>query len=168
MHHNKPKFFPILNQNGKGLLIFYHPSVNHCIPVCVFLTRMCFFLPPRFPEELGAAFFPGMPEGWAAHPLHTAYTELSPAALHHPTLIQHPALAQVSWKLPFIRFWKLLYENCIVILACFEEGNTETEMPFWCRICHWLLWKFSKWQLFSAAADKNCMKMITLPFQGLP
>jgi len=50
---------------------------------------------PGLPEELGAAFFPGVAETWATHPL-AAYTELSPAtALHHPTLIQHPALAQV-------------------------------------------------------------------------
>ena len=60
---------------------------------------------PPSTEELGAAaFFPGMAEPWAAHPLvSTSYAELAPtaAALHHPTLIQHPALAQVpirvSW-----------------------------------------------------------------------
>lgn len=57
---------------------------------------------PRNAEEIGGAFFPGVPgaEAWpAAHPLVTgSYTELTPAAaLHHPTLLQHPALAaQVS------------------------------------------------------------------------
>lgn len=45
-------------------------------------------------QELGAAFFPGMPETWTAHPL-AAYTELNHQMHHpHPTLIQHPALAQ--------------------------------------------------------------------------
>jgi len=53
-------------------------------------------------EELGAAaFFPGMPETWAAHPLAAAFTDLTPAALHHPTLIQHPALAQVPVRVSF-------------------------------------------------------------------
>ena len=58
--------------------------------MCVFVS----FVPI---EELASgAFFPGMPaETWAAHPLAQAYTELSPAAIHHPALIQHPALAQV-------------------------------------------------------------------------
>ncbi|KAK2184725.1 hypothetical protein NP493_255g02037 [Ridgeia piscesae] len=54
------------------------------------------FIHPLTGQELGAAaFFPGMPETWAAHPLAAAFTDLTPAALHHPTLIQHPALAQV-------------------------------------------------------------------------
>lgn len=45
-------------------------------------------------QELGPAFFPGVPEAWAAHPL-AAYADLNPAALHHPTtLIQHHHLAQ--------------------------------------------------------------------------
>ena len=56
---------------------------------------LCLFVPIE--ELAGGAFFPGMPaETWAAHPaLAQAYTELSPAAIHHPALIQHPALAQV-------------------------------------------------------------------------
>ncbi len=72
--------------------------------VCLFFVFFFFFLYSALPhpaEELGAAFFPGVPEAWTAHPLvSAAYTELTPAtaaALHgHPTLIQHPALAQVS------------------------------------------------------------------------
>ncbi|ELU06415.1 hypothetical protein CAPTEDRAFT_112394, partial [Capitella teleta] len=53
------------------------------------------FIHPLTGQEIGGAFFPGMPgaEAWPGHPLVTgAYTELSPA-LHHPALLQHPALA---------------------------------------------------------------------------
>ncbi|KAI0232809.1 hypothetical protein LSAT2_016914 [Lamellibrachia satsuma] len=56
------------------------------------------FIHPLTGQELGAAaFFPGMSETWAAHPLTAAFTDLSPATLHHPTLIQHSALAQVPF-----------------------------------------------------------------------
>jgi len=62
------------------------------------------FIHPLTGQELGAAaFFPGMAEQWAAHPMHSmSYAELAPtaAALHHPTLIQHPALAQVQMRFP--------------------------------------------------------------------
>lgn len=68
-----------------------HPNWS-CSLVCVFVHF-------PFAEELGAAFFPGVAETWATHPL-AAYTELPAAALHHhPTLIQHPALAQVPVRI---------------------------------------------------------------------
>ena len=59
-------------------------------------------------EELGAAFFPGHPAGpeaWAAaaHPaLQGTFPDLNLMAHQPPTLIQHPALAQVPVSQWFI------------------------------------------------------------------
>ena len=78
-----------------------------CVVWCVISLRVS--------EDLGAAaFFPGMAatgmaaDTWTGHPLAAAYADLAPppGALHpHPTLIQHPALAQVpvrvSLSLPY-------------------------------------------------------------------
>lgn len=51
----------------------------------------------REPYELGGAFFTGVPEAWAHHPL-AAY-ELGPVALAHP--FAHPALhTQIPWVQP--------------------------------------------------------------------
>lgn len=68
-----------------------HPTFIHSIPG----------------HELGAAFFPTGHEAWAAHPAlqGTGFEALNPALLghhgpHHPTLIQHPALAQVPFQPP--------------------------------------------------------------------
>lgn len=77
---------------------------------------------PLTGQELGAAFFPGDPQAWATHPLTAAYAELNQGgALHHPTLIQHPALAQVPF--PWVQSTKDAQQGWVPSGLCRISGS---------------------------------------------
>ncbi|KAK3729949.1 hypothetical protein RRG08_051919 [Elysia crispata] len=135
-HHSPPEL-------STTITVHHHHDSPPSLTATLYLTDRHVTPLHRPPEELGATFFPGPPEAWAAAPTLTPFPELgpspapgAPSQLTHPALIPHPhhpathpgALAQVPLRMD-AQYWDLLQKVQPATIIGPPPGQVASSMP---------------------------------------